>query len=29
MEILKLFGGKQGYLAAIQELESQLYMEAA
>ena len=29
IEIVKLFGGKQKYLAAIQELETQLYAEAA
>ena len=29
MEILKLFGGKQKYQTAIQELETQLYAEAA
>ena len=29
VEIVNLFGGKQRYLAAIQELETQLYQEAA
>ena len=29
VEIVHLFGGKQNYLAAIQELETQLYREAA
>jgi type I restriction enzyme R subunit len=29
IEIIHLFGGKQNYLAAIQELEAQLYREAA
>jgi len=29
IEIVKLFGGKQNYLAAIRELENQLYHEAA
>ena len=29
IEIVNLFGGKQHYLAAIQELETQLYQEAA
>jgi type I restriction enzyme, R subunit len=29
VEIVHLFGGKQNYLAAIQELETQLYKEAA
>ena len=29
VEIVNLFGGKQHYLAAIQELETQLYQEAA
>jgi type I restriction enzyme R subunit len=29
VEIIQLFGGKQSYLAAIQELEAQLYREAA
>jgi type I restriction enzyme, R subunit len=29
VEIIHLFGGKQNYLAAIQELEAQLYREAA
>ena len=29
VEIVNLFGGKQKYLAAIQELETQLYQEAA
>ncbi len=29
VEIVNLFGGKQDYLAAIQELETQLYQEAA
>ncbi len=29
IEIVHLFGGKQNYLAAIQELETQLYREAA
>jgi type I restriction enzyme R subunit len=29
VEIVHLFGGKQNYLAAIQELEAQLYQEAA
>jgi type I restriction enzyme, R subunit len=29
VEIVSLFGGKQSYLAAIQELETQLYQEAA
>ena len=29
VEIVHLFGGKQDYLAAIQELETQLYQEAA
>lgn len=29
IEILKLFGGKQRYMAAIEELENQLYSEAA
>lgn len=29
VEIVKLFGGKESYLAAIHELESQLYQEAA
>ena len=29
VEIVHLFGGKQNYLAAIQELETQLYQEAA
>lgn len=29
VEIIHLFGGKQNYLAAIQELETQLYREAA
>lgn len=29
MEIVKLFGGKAGYLAAIRELELQLYSKAA
>lgn len=29
VEIIKLFGGKQQYLAAIEQLESELYQEAA
>jgi type I restriction enzyme R subunit len=29
VEIVKLFGGKQNYQAAIQQLEAQLYQEAA
>ena len=29
LEIIKLFGGKPGYLAALRELESALYQEAA
>ena len=29
VEIVKLFGGKDAYLAAVYELESQLYREAA
>jgi hypothetical protein len=29
VEIVKLFGGKDGYLAAIRELETALYPEAA
>jgi type I restriction enzyme R subunit len=29
IEIIKLFGGKEHYLAAIQELETQLYQEVA
>ena len=29
VEIIKLFGGKYGYLAAIRELENALYSEAA
>ena len=29
VEIVKLFGGRDGYLAAIRELESELYREAA
>jgi type I restriction enzyme, R subunit len=29
IEIIKLFGGKDHYLAAIQELEAQLYQEVA
>ena len=29
IEIVSLFGGKQGYLTALRELESALYMEAA
>jgi type I restriction enzyme R subunit len=29
VEIIHLFGGKQNYLAAVQELEAQLYREAA
>lgn len=29
VEIIKLFGGKQKYLAAIEQLESELYQEAA
>jgi type I restriction enzyme R subunit len=28
-EIIKLFGGKNGYLEMIQELEAQIYREAA
>ncbi len=28
IEIIQIFGGKQCYLAAIQELETQLYQEA-
>ena len=29
VEIIKLFGGKQSYLAAIRELETALYQKAA
>jgi len=29
VEIVKLFGGKQGYLAAVRDLESALYLQAA
>ena len=29
LEIVKLFGGKPGYLAALRELETALYREAA
>ena len=29
VEIINLFGGKQNYLAAIHELETELYQEAA
>jgi type I restriction enzyme R subunit len=29
VEIVKLFGGKDGYLAAIRELETALYQKAA
>jgi hypothetical protein len=29
MEIVKLFGGKPGYLKAIRELETELYKRAA
>ena len=29
VEIVKLFGGKDNYLAAIHELETELYLEAA
>jgi type I restriction enzyme R subunit len=29
IEIIQIFGGKQFYLAAIQELETQLYQEVA
>jgi type I restriction enzyme R subunit len=29
VEIVKLFGGKDSYLAAIHELENELYLEAA
>ena len=29
IEIVKLFGGKPGYLKAIQELETELYRKAA
>ena len=29
IELVNLFGGKPGYLAALRELESELYQEAA
>ena len=29
VEIVNLFGGKQNYLAAVEELETQIYHEAA
>ena len=29
IEIIQLFGGKSNYLAAVHELETQLYLEAA